>query len=168
MVPLDAIVLDIGCGTVKPTASMIVDSGSKVHGIDFSSGMISICREQVSKGFFEQADILDYQPSSRFDAETSFNGSSREATSFIGALLPDSLPDDTEQSTADDGTGARHVGNKFMGSTAPILLYTKSGWKELLGGAGSGIVKTSTASFEPPEESGCKPELHFYVIAKRT
>ena len=68
MVPLDAIVLDIGCGTVKPTASMIVDSGSKVHGIDFSSGMISICREQVSKGFFEQADILDYQPSSRFDA----------------------------------------------------------------------------------------------------
>ena len=179
-------VLDVGCGTGKPTASMIVGSGRKVHGIDFSPKMISICRQQIRGGSFEQADILAYDTETTFDAIMAFysllNFSHEQMTCivanlykwtkpggylFIGTLHPDGFQADPDKPNAEDSNGTRHIRNRFMGSLAPILLYTEPGWRMLLEGAGFEILSTSKATFEPPKESGSETELHMYITARR-
>ena len=186
LVSPNATLLDVGCGTGKPTASTIVASGRKVHGIDFSPKMVSICRQQIPEGSFEEVDILEYCPSSPFDAVLAtyslLNFSHAQMTSivaniydwikpggyfFIGTLLPDNLPADPERSSEDTENGERHVRNKFMGSVAPILLYSDGGWKKLLEGSGFEVIETSKASYDPPEDSGSETELHLYIIARR-
>lgn len=60
--PNGAKVVDIGCGTGKPTATMIADAGHHVHGIDISSAMIGIAKAQVQKATFEVADSRTWEP----------------------------------------------------------------------------------------------------------
>ncbi|MCJ1369936.1 hypothetical protein MMC20_001148 [Loxospora ochrophaea] len=185
-VPPYASILDVGCGTGKPTASMVVASGRKLHGIDFSSKMVSLSCQQVPGGSFEQADILSYQPQSPFDAVVAIfsllNFSHAQMTSiiagfhnwikprsylFIGTLHPDRYPPGQDESNMVNKDGTRHVRNRFMGHEANILLYTEHGWKLLLEKAGFEIITTSKAFFEPPPEAGCDTELHYYLIARR-
>lgn len=184
----DASVLDTGCGTGKPTASMVIDSGRNVHGIDFSANMISICRQQVPGGTFEQVDMLDeWSPPAPFDAIMStfalLNFPHEQMTTiidhhrewlkpsgylFIGTLLPDNLTLDPDQTnTPAESHGPKRYRNQFMGSEAPIYLYNEHGWKTLLEQAGFEILSTSTAWFDPPKESGSGTEIHYYVTAKR-
>ncbi|KAF7881124.1 uncharacterized protein EAF02_007015 [Botrytis sinoallii] len=53
LLPRDAEVLDVGCGTGIPTSLAVTNSGRKVHGIDISRKMIARSRENVPAGTFE-------------------------------------------------------------------------------------------------------------------
>ena len=64
----NATVLDIGSGTGGPTSSTICSSGRRVFGIDFSSVMTELSRQQVPMGSFEQLNMLDHSPRGPFDA----------------------------------------------------------------------------------------------------
>lgn len=161
MLPPEASVLDTGCGTGKLTASMVVASGRKLHGIDFSPKMISISKEQVPGGTFEQADMLDWAPPLRFDAAIStfalLNFPHAQMSSivanhyqwikprgyFIGTLLPDNStldPDPTDVTANGDAHAPKRYRNQFMGSEAPIYLYNEQGWETLLKKAGFEIL----------------------------
>lgn len=64
-------ILDIGCGTGKH-ASLIVQHGYKVHGIDLSSQMLEIAKQKTSGSLtFSQGDIRDFKLPQKFDVITS-------------------------------------------------------------------------------------------------
>jgi 2-polyprenyl-3-methyl-5-hydroxy-6-metoxy-1,4-benzoquinol methylase len=62
VLPPKAKVLDIGCGTGKPTSSMIAANGHNLHGIDLSPVMVELSRKNVPLGAFEVADMLHFNP----------------------------------------------------------------------------------------------------------
>ena len=66
MLPANTYVLDCGCGTGKPVAGLIVESGRRVHGIDLSQNMVNLSRKQVPGGSFERTNMLDYSPTEDF------------------------------------------------------------------------------------------------------
>ncbi|KAL9117988.1 MAG: hypothetical protein Q9187_005469 [Circinaria calcarea] len=185
MLPPTATVLDIGCGTGKPTSAMVTASGRRLHGIDFSPVMIELSRKQVPLGSFQQVNMLEYTPREPFDAAFTifsiFPLSREEIITvaakwaewivpggflFIGTIAADDVP--TEPSMFDaDGQCARGVESRFMGKITEVVLYTRHGWKTLLEQVGFEIVRATMTLFEPPAEAQCEPEAHYYIAARK-
>jgi SAM-dependent methyltransferase len=66
-------ILDVGCGTGKPTARQLVDAGFEVTGIDISEGMLRLARQNVPEAKLRQLDIVDLEESlGPFDAVIDF------------------------------------------------------------------------------------------------
>ena len=51
--------LDLGCGGGQPVTAYFSDKGYKITGVDISSKMIEIAREQIPKGHFIVSDMLE-------------------------------------------------------------------------------------------------------------
>lgn len=68
LLPKDAFVLDIGCGTGKPTSALVVESNRKLHGIDSSAVMIDLSQGQVPDATSELVNMLKFKPEAQFDA----------------------------------------------------------------------------------------------------
>jgi ubiquinone/menaquinone biosynthesis C-methylase UbiE len=68
LLPKNAKVLDLGCGTGVPRTKFFVDSGFNVTGIDFSEKMIKYARKNVPDATFIQQDMttIDF-PENTFD-----------------------------------------------------------------------------------------------------
>lgn len=52
-------VLDVGCGTGRPTARMLADAGHEVLGVDVSPVMAGLAARQVPGAVFRCADVRD-------------------------------------------------------------------------------------------------------------
>lgn len=66
-------VLDVGCGTGRPTARQLVDAGLDVTGIDISDGMLTLARKRVPEANLLKLDSADIDESlGSFDAITDF------------------------------------------------------------------------------------------------
>ncbi|KAK4159405.1 S-adenosyl-L-methionine-dependent methyltransferase [Cladorrhinum sp. PSN259] len=67
-------ILDIGCGTGRPTASTLSSAGHSVLGLDVSPAMISFARENVPSAMFLLTDIRDFVPEEpgMYDAVTCY------------------------------------------------------------------------------------------------
>lgn len=186
MLPTSALVLDCGSGTGKPVAKAIAESGRQVHGIDMSSGMVSLSRKAVPSGTFEVANMLDYAPTVSYDGAVAslsiFELTRQELTTMAhkwcqwlkpGGLLLISTFDaeDCAQAKAEnydaDGKCANKVEWKFMSNKVLITLFTKAGWKVLLEKAGFELVHTEKDLFSVPADADCDPEPRYYIIAKR-
>lgn len=185
LLPADASVLDIGSGTGKPVSEMIIESGRKHLGIDFSPVMVDIARKQVPNGKFELTNMLDFAPEMQLTAAfTIFSlfQLSREEISavvekwrtwiapggyiFIGTMVAEDFS--TKPQVLDkDGLCARIIDFVFMGERIGISLFTKQGWGKLLQHAGFEIVKTEMSLFEPPPEAESEVEPHFYITARK-
>ncbi|MGI5349102.1 class I SAM-dependent methyltransferase [Streptomyces sp. CA-250714] len=61
--PPGARVLDVGCGTGLPTARQLTDAGLRVVGIDLSSSMLKLCRDNVPESECRKLDIADLESS---------------------------------------------------------------------------------------------------------
>ena len=81
-------VLDLGSGTGRPTAAMLVEAGHQVTGLDISPRMIEVARERVQGATFVLGDAKTYQPREevreKLDAVTAF-------FSFIAAVSHDDI-----------------------------------------------------------------------------
>lgn len=73
LLPKNAKVLDVGCGTGVPVAKNLVDSGFDVIGIDLSESMLKLARKNVPKAKFIKKGVtkLDFEDNS-FDGLTAF------------------------------------------------------------------------------------------------
>ena len=175
--PAAALILDCGCGTGKPVAKAISDSGRRVHGIDMSSGMVSLSRRAVPAGTFEVANMLEWAPSRGYDGAVAslsvFELSRPELVAMsrrwfrwlepgglllIGTFDAEACPQVKAANWDADGEWAGKVEWGFMGNTVLITLLSKAGWKALLGEAGFEIVHTEEDLFTPPADAGCEPE----------
>jgi ubiquinone/menaquinone biosynthesis C-methylase UbiE len=63
LLPKNAKVLDLGCGTGVSRTKFLVDSGFNVTGIDFSEKMLKYARKNVPEAIFIQQDMttIDFQ-----------------------------------------------------------------------------------------------------------
>jgi len=70
MLPRGASVLELGIGTGRPTASMLAEAGMHVTGIDLSSNMLDIARQNVPGATLHRTNMIAYQPprGQKFDA----------------------------------------------------------------------------------------------------
>lgn len=188
LLPPDASVLDCGCGTGKPVATMVAGSGRRVHGIDRSETMVELSRRQVPSGTFEKADMLKYCPEdasfSAIIAMLSLFELSRVelvsvADSFHRWLQPegyllmgvigadDRAKDVTAEMWDADSLFASGIPTTFMGRLELKNLFTKKGWNALLEGAGLKVLSAEVDVFKPPPDAGCDDEPHYFVIAKK-
>ena len=73
LLPVNARVLDVGCGAGVPVARFLVESGFDVVGIDFSENMLRLARENIPEAEFIKKDMtkLDF-PADSFDGVTAF------------------------------------------------------------------------------------------------
>jgi cyclopropane fatty-acyl-phospholipid synthase-like methyltransferase len=178
-------VLDIGCGTGKPTSSMIAANGRNLHGIDLSPVMVELSRKNVPLGAFEVADMLHFNPKEKFDAafmNFSMFDVTRDQMStvaskwrewisengflFIGTMVAEDFRTKPEMFDA-DGMCVHGVAKQFMGKTIANSYYTKEGWKQLLLEGGFEIVETEADLFQPPAEAMCDDEPHYFITARK-
>ena len=61
--------LDLGCGT-GVLCRILRDAGMQAEGMDYSSGMVSLAREQNPDIPFSQGDMITWQPGKSFDLVT--------------------------------------------------------------------------------------------------
>lgn len=59
--PAGSRVLDAGCGTGFPTARQLADEGHRVTGVDLSSGMLKLARDNVPEAEFHRMDLADLE-----------------------------------------------------------------------------------------------------------
>ncbi|HTJ56143.1 MAG TPA: methyltransferase domain-containing protein [Devosiaceae bacterium] len=67
LLPEDATVLDIGCGSGKPLARALTERGCKITGIDASPEMIAMCRADFPYADWHVADMRELALPRSFD-----------------------------------------------------------------------------------------------------
>jgi SAM-dependent methyltransferase len=67
LLPLNASILDIGCGSAEPIASYFIEKGCHVTGIDSSSPLISMCKDRFPDQDWIVADMRTLSLDRRFD-----------------------------------------------------------------------------------------------------
>ena len=187
LLPFPSQILECGPGTGRPIADMVAKSGRHIHGIDIAPGMVDICRKQVPDGIFEVADMLEFSPSTRYHgiiASLSIFEMSREQITtmtqkwsqwlrpggflFIGTFAAEDCEKQVRREMFDvAGECASGVEWSFMNSTVVVTLFTRVGWKNLLGQAGFEIFQTEDDYFEPVAGSGCDAEPRYYIFARK-
>lgn len=55
-------VLDIGCGTGRPTAQLLQELGHRVTGVDISKSMLALARKNVPEATFTECDMRKFEP----------------------------------------------------------------------------------------------------------
>ncbi|MGX6606502.1 class I SAM-dependent methyltransferase [Micromonosporaceae bacterium Da 78-11] len=155
LLPAGASVLDLGCGTGVPTATILTASDHRVVGVDVSEGMLALAREQVPAAEFVHADFTDLAADfGSFQAVTAFfsllmlNKADIAATvaKVTGWLKPggyfgvgmvnfdgDSLPFD------------------FMGVPVTVSGYLEPDLAALLEAHGLTVLSIETVTFTPTE-----------------
>ena len=185
LLPGDARVLDCGCGTGKPVAHMIAESGRKVNGIDLSRKMVELSSKQVPTGSFKKSNMLHYDPTDHLNgiiAMLSLFELTREEISSMAAKWFDWLQpngslligvfgaedcDTTPEMYDPDGQCATGIPFTFMNHKVSMTLFTKAGWNALLVDAGFELVHAETDVFRPPASTVCDDEPHYFVIAQK-
>lgn len=174
-------VLDIGCGTGKPTCEMLVQAGHSVTGVDIAPNMVATAQKQIPTGKFSVADSKTFQPKEEnlpYDAVTAFfshligmkqadiRAFFPRAYSWIkpgGILVFGTVPVNKESSHV------RWLEREFFGSsldTEQVLEAVKA--------AGFEVEHYEVEAFRPRgEEAGLcddaevKPEDHVFVHARK-
>jgi trans-aconitate methyltransferase len=67
LLPQQATILDIGCGSCEPIARYLIERNFAVDGVDSSPTLISICRERFPNRSWDVADMRTLALGERFD-----------------------------------------------------------------------------------------------------
>ena len=68
LVPAQAKILDIGCGSGKPIAAYLLAQGCTVTGVDSSEAMLLMARQNFPDQTWIQADMRQFHLAKKFDA----------------------------------------------------------------------------------------------------
>ena len=177
--PARSKVLDIGCGTGKPTADALVSAGHAVHGIDISEGMLDVARKQVPLATFQQVDFRDFNADpATYDAITSYfaflvampQAQIRDMIHNIykwlkpgGFFIFATVPADME-----------HVPAQWLGTDVVLTSMSEEQYEVSMREAGFTMVHQKASVFVPKAvEAGlCKPEQtgeehQLFIYAKK-
>ena len=163
-------VLDIGSGTGRPAAADLTAAKHRVTGLDVSSRMIEIAREQVPEATFVHVDVRRWtSPDASWDAVCAFfpflqmpRGDTAAVLADVGRwLVPDgwlalvTVPMDAERVPVD-----------FLGSRVELTSFSPAALQERVEIAGLQVVDTHLEVFHPDKE-GARAEEHLLVLARR-
>jgi ubiquinone/menaquinone biosynthesis C-methylase UbiE len=168
--PPEAKVLDLGAGTGRPTAELLVAAGHDVTGYDVAPKMVEIARSQVPAARFELGDMRELSfPDGTWDAITAFFSMLQlpraEQETMIGRLATWLKPGGllVFATVPADVDGADIV---FMGHPVRAYSFATGPLKERLRAAGLEIVQEDEAEFVP-DHPDAGPEPHVYLTARR-
>jgi SAM-dependent methyltransferase len=65
--PINARILDLGCGTGLPVVNELVDKGFQVIGVDFSDTMIELARKNVPNAEYVKIEMTEIEYDNEFD-----------------------------------------------------------------------------------------------------
>ncbi|MGW1765820.1 class I SAM-dependent methyltransferase [Streptomyces sp. NPDC002073] len=163
-------VLDVGSGTGRPVAEVLVRAGCEVTGIDVSSTMVDLARSQVPGARFEQCDVREFAPpAGSFDAVCAFfplllmSRADIDAAlaAFASWLAPGGLfvmatvPADVEDQEVE-----------WMGRRVSVSSYSTEEYLRRLAANGLEVLHSSTSTFVP-ESAVAGPEDHLFCYARR-
>ncbi|WP_086841229.1 class I SAM-dependent methyltransferase [Amycolatopsis kentuckyensis] len=168
--PPEAKVLDLGSGTGRPTADLLVAGGHDVTGYDVAPKMVEIARNQVPAARFELADMrgLSFEDGS-WDAITAFFSMLQlpraEQETMIGRLAAWLKPGGllVFATVPADVDGVDIV---FMGHPVRAYSFGTGPLKDRLRAAGLEIVREEEAEFVP-DHPDAGPEPHVYLTARK-
>lgn len=177
LLPRDGPVLDCGSGTGYPGAVMIAtDAKRQLHGIDFSPKMVQLARSRVPTATFEHANMLDYEPATKFAGivailslfeltRPQLEDMARKWASWLnpnGILLIGVFAAEDCRNTPEmfdgDGKFAGDMRFIFMKHETSMNLFTRQGWKDLLSvslsaqAAGTGLTVAQMAGLKVLQE----------------
>lgn len=167
--PVNARVLDVGCGTGRPVAEVLVAAGHRVSGYDVSPIMIEIARTQIPGATFDVADFraLD-QPAGSWDAvvvcysllqltRAEIDAALAKFADWLapgGIFLMVTLPIDVEG-----------FDSEFMGKPMTISSYSAESYRERLTRLGLEVARERFADFQPDHPDSA-PE-HVLLLSAR-
>ncbi|MBX9421733.1 MULTISPECIES: bifunctional 2-polyprenyl-6-hydroxyphenol methylase/3-demethylubiquinol 3-O-methyltransferase UbiG [Streptomyces] len=164
-------VLDVGSGTGRPVADLLVRSGCAVTGIDVSGTMVDLARAQVPGARFEQGDVRGFDaPPGSFDAVCAFFPllmmSRAEAAAALermagwlapgGYLVSATVPADV------DGVEIEWMGRPVRVSSFSAEEYLRT----LREDCGLDVLHHDVSVFHPDDETAA-PEEHLFCYARR-
>lgn len=174
-------IVDLGCGTGKPTVSTLADAGHDVLGIDISGAMIAAAKARVPNAAFEQADMRGYfaaTPKESLDAATVFFSMIASVTqaeikefmaSIYGLLKPGGFFVFATVPIAADS-----IQIKWMGRPVQVSSLSAEEGVEAVKAAGFEVVEHAVSAFTPKAEAAgiCSQdevweEPHLFVYAKK-
>ncbi len=167
-------VLDLGCGTGVPTARQLVDAGHRVTGVDLSTGMLALARENVPEGEYLQADIAHLPPGPPLEPG-GFDG----VAAFFSLLMlrrseiPETLRA-VHELLAPEGLLALSmveadvddVPIPFLGHTVRVSGYLQDDLRKVVTDAGFEVIKEDAYAYAPAS-TDVPPERQIYLCCRR-
>ncbi|WP_369147962.1 class I SAM-dependent methyltransferase [Streptomyces sp. R44] len=164
-------VLDVGSGTGRPVADLLVRAGCEVTGIDVSGEMVALASEQVPGARFERCDVRVFDaPDGGFDAVCAFFPlmmmSRAEAAACLkrmagwlapgGFLVTATVPADVED-----------VEIVWMERTVRVSSFSVAEYLRLQReDCGLDVLHHEVSLFDPDDDRAA-PEEHLFTYARR-
>ncbi|NMO56645.1 methyltransferase domain-containing protein [Actinoplanes sp. TBRC 11911] len=168
LLPSGTSVLDLGCGTGIPTAKILSETDHRVIGVDISTGMLRLAREQVPDAEFVHADFTELPDDfGGFEAVTAFFSLlmlsradiERTLDKVAGWLKPGGYFGIGMVNFDGDG-----LPFDFLGVPVTVSGYLKDDLAALLEAHGFAVVSIETVEFTPPAGA---PESQIFALAQR-
>lgn len=164
--PPGARVLDLGCGTGRPTAEMLAEVGLDVVGIDVFTTMLGQARRHLPAGTFLQMDALDLDGSlGVFDAAAAFFSLSMLPRAVIPGVLRRlrSLlrPGAALVIGMVDGD-LDHIPQRLLGQQVRLTAYPQADLIATARGAGLYVMEVDVEDYEPAT-CDAPAERHLYL-----
>ncbi len=164
-------VLDVGCGTGRPTAAALAAAGHEVLGVDVSPVMVELAARQVPEAVFRCADIRDLPlEDGSFDAVCVYFAllqmSRRDQEDVVrrlaravkpsGSVVLATVPLDVE-----DAEGV------FLGRPVRVTSFAAEDFADMVASAGLTVVTRQTLVFTPATPEAV-PEPHLFLHCRRS
>ncbi|BAU87356.1 class I SAM-dependent methyltransferase [Streptomyces laurentii] len=164
-------VLDVGSGTGRPVAELLVRAGCEVTGIDVSATMVGLAREQVPEARFEQIGIHDFEPpAGGFDAVCAFFPllmMSRPEAAAALRRMADCLAPGGWLVSATVPADVAEAEIVWMGRRARVSSVSAEEYlRQLREDCGLEIHHHETSVFQP-DDPAAAPEEHVFCYARR-
>jgi SAM-dependent methyltransferase len=168
--PTGAKVMDVGSGTGRPTADLLVAAGHHVTGYDVSATMVELARRQVPGARFEVADVrsLVVLPES-WDAVVAFFSllmMSRKDIADTVVRMADWLVPGGLLVFATAPFDAEDAEFEWMGHLARGSSYQVADYRRLLDDARLEILRERRGVFQP-DFPGMNAEEHLFLFARK-
>ncbi|MGW0227177.1 class I SAM-dependent methyltransferase [Actinopolymorpha singaporensis] len=168
--PPGAWVLDVGCGTGRPTARQLTDAGLLVTGIDISERMLELARKAVPEATFRQADVTDldssWGPYSGVVAFFSLLMLPRAQVETTLRLLHTILEPGGHLALAMVEADLDDVELSFLGTPVRLTGYPRAHLRAVVEDAGFEVLEVRDHTYAPAGTEA-EPETQLFVYARR-
>jgi SAM-dependent methyltransferase len=168
--PPAARTLDVGSGTGRPTAAVLVEAGHSVLGVDVSPVMVELASRQVPEAEFRCADIRDLPlEADSFDGVCVFFSllqMTRAEQSALTRRLAVALRPGGHLVLATVPADVEDVEVVFMGRPVRATSFAEEDVTAMVGAAGLTVLSRHSTTFTP-DHPGAGHEPHLYLHCRR-
>ncbi|NSC23652.1 methyltransferase domain-containing protein [Streptomyces albus subsp. chlorinus] len=163
--------LDVGCGTGVPTARQLADAGLDVVGIDLSSSMLKLCRDNVPECTCRKLDLADLETAGLgpFDGAVAFFSLlmlPREEIPVALRMLHGQLTGDGPLVLGMVEADVNDFPIPFLGNTIRVSGYLRDELRGVVQDAGFDVVEEDARAYAPAS-TDIPPEIQLFLHCRR-